>query len=79
MHTTVPIHEIHHKEPLHHSAHALPAVGMDEFKKQGGALSGREERHDHFPGEPKTFPGESGSTGAVGSGGTMGMDGQGQR
>lgn len=53
VHKTVPIHEIHHKTPQHHSANALPAVSIEEFKKQGGSLKGREERHDFFPGEPK--------------------------
>ena len=30
---------------------------MDEFKKQGGALGGREERSDFFKGEPRSFGG----------------------
>ena len=28
---------------------------MADYKKQGGVLSGREERHDGFAGEPKTI------------------------
>merc|ERR1711974_290867 len=53
-HTTVPIHEVHHNAAQHHAASALPAVSMEEFKKSGGALSGREERTDGFVGEPKS-------------------------
>merc|ERR1712183_1235773 len=53
-HTTVPIHEVHHNAAQHHAASALPAVSMEEFKKSGGALSGREERQDGFIGEPKS-------------------------
>merc|ERR1711939_239248 len=32
----------------------LSAVTMDEFKKQGGHLSGRDERTDAFAGEPRS-------------------------
>ena len=55
VHTTVPVHEVHHEGAVHHSASALPAVSMADYKKQGGVLSGREERHDGFAGEPKTI------------------------
>jgi hypothetical protein len=55
VHTTVPIHEVHHNTAQHHAASALPAVGMSEFKKHGGSLTGREERHDHFAGEPRSI------------------------
>ena len=53
VHTTVPIHEVHHNEAKHHAASALPAVSMADFKKQGGSLTGREERYDGFEGEPR--------------------------
>ncbi|KAM0715958.1 hypothetical protein Q7P37_008472 [Cladosporium fusiforme] len=53
-HTTVPIHEVHHNSAQHHTASALPAVSMSEFKKQGGSLTGREERQDGFEGEPRS-------------------------
>jgi len=55
VHTTVPVHEVHHNEAQHHSTTGLPAVTMDEFKHQGGVLSGREERHDGFAGEPRSI------------------------
>ncbi|RYO83830.1 hypothetical protein DL763_007709 [Monosporascus cannonballus] len=53
VHTTVPIHETHHNTAQHHATSVLPSVSMDEFKKQGGALGGREERFDAFEGEHK--------------------------
>lgn len=53
VHTTVPIHEVHENEAKHHATSALPAVSMADFKKQGGSLTGREERYDGFEGEPR--------------------------
>jgi len=61
VHTTVPIHEVHHNAAQHHSTSALPAVSMGDFKKQGGVLSGREERYDGFQGEPRSVGGALGS------------------
>lgn len=69
VHTTVPIHEVHHNEAKHHAASALPAVSMADFKKQGGVLSGREERYDGFEGEPRAVGSALGS-GATGTHGT---------
>ena len=34
---------------------------MEEFKKQGGVLTGREERYDGFQGEPRNIGGAFGS------------------
>lgn len=62
VHTTVPIHEVHHNEAKHHAASALPAVSMADFKKQGGTLSGREERYDGFEGEPRAVGGALGGS-----------------
>ena len=67
VHTTVPIHEVHHNATQHHAASALPAVSMDEFKKQGGSLIGREERKDHFKDEPRLV-GDKGIAGQTRSG-----------
>lgn len=65
VHTTVPVHEVHHNSAQHHSASQLPAMTMDEFKSQGGALAGREARHDGFAGEPRAVAGVTGAhTGA---------------
>lgn len=57
VHTTVPIHEVHHKAANHHETSALPALSMAEFKQKGGVLGGREERYDAFEGEPKHIGG----------------------
>lgn len=40
---------------------------MDDFKKQGGHLSGREERTDAFAGEPRSVGGTLGGQGAHGT------------
>ena len=47
---------------------------MADFKKQGGSLTGREERYDGFEGEPRAVGGAlGGSTSATGTGtGTRG-------
>ncbi|KAK4169078.1 hypothetical protein QBC43DRAFT_85002 [Cladorrhinum sp. PSN259] len=53
VHTTVPIHEVHHNEARIHGTSTLPPVSMDQYKKQGGALGGATERSDAFEGCPK--------------------------
>lgn len=35
----------------------MPPVSLADFKKQGGTLTGREERFDGFEGEPKAIGG----------------------
>lgn len=35
----------------------MPAVSLADFKKQGGSITGREERYDGFKGEPKAIGG----------------------
>ncbi|QSZ34462.1 hypothetical protein DSL72_006056 [Monilinia vaccinii-corymbosi] len=67
VHTTIPIHEVHQNEAKHHTATALPAVSLDEFRKQGGSIVGREERTDAFVGEPKSVGGTLGGAGARGT------------
>lgn len=61
IHKIVQIHEVHHQAAKHHLTSALPAVTMAEFKKQGGVLTGREERYDWFEGEPRSVGGNVGS------------------
>ncbi|KAF2428622.1 hypothetical protein EJ08DRAFT_321729 [Tothia fuscella] len=73
VHTTVPIHEVHNNAAQHHSTTALPALSMDEFKKQGGSLTGRAERKDGFEGEPRSIGGSLGSHQHSGVGG-LGSD-----
>ncbi|KAF2869792.1 hypothetical protein BDV95DRAFT_546987 [Massariosphaeria phaeospora] len=57
VHTTVPIHEVHHESAKHHQTSELPPVSLDEFKQRGGVLGGREERYDEFEGAPKHIGG----------------------
>lgn len=40
----------------------MPPVSLADFKKQGGTLTGREERYDGFEGEPKAIGGALGAT-----------------
>ena len=77
VHTTIPIHEVHHNEAQHHSATALPAVSMADFKRQGGSLTGREERYDGFEGEPRAIGQSMGSGTTGGLTGTTGITGTG--
>jgi len=67
VHSTIPIHEVHHNEAKHHTASALPAVSMSEFQRQGGSLGGRDERTDAFKGEPRSVGGTLGGQGASGT------------
>lgn len=53
VHTTVPVHEVHHNAAQHHGTTTLPPVHIDEFKKQGGVLSGHQERRSQFDGCPE--------------------------
>ncbi|QIX02376.1 hypothetical protein AMS68_007893 [Peltaster fructicola] len=71
-HTTVPVHEVHHNASKHHETSTLPAVSIDEFKSKGGSLTGSQEHHTTFAGEPKLaqhLDGASGqsTTGASGN------------
>jgi len=63
VHTTVPIHEVHHNAAQHHSTSELPPVSMSEYKNRGGVLGGREEKYDGFEGEPKHIGGALGGIG----------------
>lgn len=63
IHTTVPIHEVHHNAAKHHETTELPALSIAEFKNKGGSLHGREEKYDAFEGEPKNVGGILGGHG----------------
>lgn len=65
IHTTVPIHEVHHNKATHHEVTALPPMTMEQFKAKGGSLTGREERYDAFEGVPKNIG--SGAVGGFGA------------
>lgn len=71
IHTTIPVHEVHHNEAKHHAISSLPAVTMDEFKTKGGVLTGRDERSDAFAGEPRAVGA------ALGTGGNHTLGGPG--
>ena len=50
---------------------------MADFKKQGGVLSGREERYDGFEGEPRSVGGAFGeSTSSSSAMGASGLEGR---
>jgi len=72
VHTTVPIHEIHHSAAAVHSASSLPPISMEQFKSQGGSIDGRPVVSEKFAGVPTGFDTNSGDSGAglVGSTGT---------
>ena len=53
IHTTVPIHEVHHQAAQIHSTTEMPAMSMDDFKKKGGNLGGQAERTSSFEGCPQ--------------------------
>lgn len=55
VHTTVPIHETHHKKAEHHGSTTLPTISMNDFKSKGGAFghdTKPHEHHYHYEGEP---------------------------
>lgn len=56
VHTTVPIHEIHHGSAEHHGLSALPMKTLDEFKAAGGVLSGsKQHTHEEYEGAPRPY------------------------
>lgn len=58
VHTTIPVHEIHHKQARFTPATHLPPVSLEDFKRHGGTLGGREAYHDEYLGEPRSDSGE---------------------
>ncbi|CAK1358546.1 unnamed protein product [Cercospora beticola] len=70
-HVVMPVREIHHNAAQHYSTSSLPTVTLDDFKRAGGQLNGREERYDAFEGEPRSVGQAHGSPlqAAPGSGG----------
>ncbi|KAK4225023.1 hypothetical protein QBC38DRAFT_280898 [Podospora fimiseda] len=76
VHTTIPIHEVHHNEARIHGTSTLPAVSMDQYRQQGGALGGATERSDAFEGCPKGVSDTSRTGGSSTSrSGTSGISG----
>lgn len=62
VHTTKPVHEVHHNQTMHHGTSVLPEISMDEFQRNGGTLNGRSERTDHFEGAPHAIDDSRGAT-----------------
>lgn len=90
VHTTIPIHEVHHASSTHHGMSALPMKTLDEFKQAGGLISGsKSHTHEEYEGAPrpyneklsttieKVLPGHHGSsaTGTTGTHTTGGLTG----
>lgn len=85
VHTTVPIHEVHHAGSEHHGMSALPMKTLDEFKSAGGLITGsKSHTHEEYDGAPrpyneklattieKVLPGHHGSSHAAGTTGGLG-------
>lgn len=68
IHTTVPVHEVHHNAAQHHATSVLPPVTMSEFKKTGGVMTGHDERTKAFDGCPDGVHSHGQSEHSVGNG-----------
>lgn len=56
VHTTIPIHETHHYEPVHHGMSAMAMKHMEEFTKLGGILTGsKAPTHERYEGAPRPY------------------------
>jgi len=78
VHTTIPIHETHHKAAEHHGATTLPTISMNDFKSQGGKFGHDTKPHDHhykYEGEP-TADGKISNTAKGGIVGSKGIGGR---
>lgn len=60
------IREKHHQAAQYHQAVSLPAVTLAEFLRQGGLLTGREQRYDSFEGEPRAYASSATTNAAAG-------------
>lgn len=77
VHTTIPIHETHHKKAEHHAATTLPTISMADFKSKGGAFGHDTAAHDHhykYEGEPTA----DGKISSSAKGGVIGSKGIGR-
>ena len=56
VHTTVPVHEVHHVGSEHHGLSALPMKSLDEFKQAGGILQGsKSTAREEYEGQPRPY------------------------
>ncbi|KAJ9130718.1 Allergen [Pleurostoma richardsiae] len=72
-HTTVPIHETHHAEAVHHGTSVLPPKTIEEFRNERGVLEGRGiSKVTEFEGCPPEYNRELKTDGFEGIGSTNG-------
>jgi len=88
VHTTVPVHEVHHASAQHHGVSALPMKTLDEFKSSGGLAGTKTHTHEEYDGAPRPYnekfstklehvlPGShhTSHTGTTGTTGTSGLN-----
>lgn len=88
VHTTVPVHEVHHASAQHHGVSALPMKTLDEFKSSGGLAGTKSHTHEEYDGAPRPYnekfstklehvlPGShhTSHTGTTGTTGTSGLN-----
>ncbi|KAF5669019.1 hypothetical protein FHETE_5111 [Fusarium heterosporum] len=56
VHTTIPIHEVHHEKAVHHGTSTLPVKTLDEFTSERGGLAERaSQKLTEFEGCPKPY------------------------
>ncbi|KAM0506519.1 hypothetical protein ACHAP8_001559 [Fusarium lateritium] len=56
VHTTIPIHEVHHNESIYHGTSTLPTKTLDEFTSERGGLGERAaQKLTEFEGCPKPY------------------------
>lgn len=55
VHTTVPIHEVHHQKAMHHGLSSLPMKTMEEFHAFNSGRKAGEVRHSSHEGAPREY------------------------
>ena len=56
VHTTIPIHETHHAQAVHHGTSTLPAKTLEEFTSERGGLAEKAaQKLTEFDGCPKPY------------------------
>ena len=55
VHTTVPIHEVHHAGAEHHGTSVLPTKHIGDFTSGGGTLSGGQKTDGYYEGCPRPY------------------------
>jgi len=56
VHSTIPVHELHHAEVQHHGTSVLPAKTLEEFTSGGGSVTGVDAiSHGKYDGCPRPY------------------------